>query len=355
MADPPVRVGILTFHWATNYGAVLQAYALQLVLRRAGFEAEVIDFVPYRVYLARAIGRLRRCQFGEFFKEYRIRRFVVRNVALSSNRYLTCRSLARLDSGYNAVIAGSDQIWNESLTLTGEKGPLLAYFLKSVSGHVKKIAYAASFGTESVSEKYCELVRPYIRAFDAVGVREDSGVRIIEAFGVDGTVVLDPTLLLVKEDYLTFGAQPLALGKLVTFILHQQDDQLLRSAEAAARSEFGNDILCLGMTAMRVEDWLSSLRGASLVLTNSYHAVIFCIQFHVPFIVVPASGYLSGMNGRMDTLLSTLGLAARILGTEDGVDIGEVLKAPIDWVSVEERLSIFRSRSIEFLLSALGR
>lgn len=355
MSDSPVRVGILTFHWATNYGAVLQAYALQLVLRRAGFEAEIIDFVPYRVYLAQAAGRLRARQYREFLKEYRIRRFLVKNAALSSHRYLTSRSLARLNSVYDAMIVGSDQIWNESMTLTGEKGPLLAYFLSSVRGRVKRIAYAASFGAESVSERYSEMVGPCVRGFDVVGVREESGKRIVEAFGVGCTVVVDPTLLLEREDYSRFRGHSSSLGKVVTFILHQQDDELLRSAEDAAASVYGSDIIRLGVASLAVEDWMSSLRSASFVVTNSYHAVIFCIQFNVPFIVVPASGGLSGMNDRMDTLLSTLGLAERILGTEDRVEIGDLVRAPIDWVSVGARLGVSRARSSEFLLSALGR
>lgn len=188
-----------------------------------------------------------------------------------------------------------------------------------------------------------------------MGVREESGRGIVEANGVACTGVLDPSPLLDREDYSESRDHSSYLGKTVTFILHQQDDELVRSAEEAAAFVLGSEVFRLGVALLTVQDLLNSLRSASFVVTNSYDAAIFCIQFNSRSIVVPDHGSLSGMSDRMDTLLSRLGIAERVLGTEDRDRNGEVLRAPIDWVSVEARSGVSRTRSTDFLLSALWR
>ena len=355
MSRVSLRVGILTFHWAANYGAVLQAYALQRVLGQAGFDTEIIDYVPYRVYLAQALHRIRSREFRVFLKEYRTRRFIRGYSAVSPRLIVTSRGVSRVGNRYDCVVVGSDQIWNENLTLTGEKGPLGAYFLDGVAAPTRRVAYAASLGAVAVSEKYAAFVGPLLLKFESLGVREASGARIVEGLGVRATLVLDPTLLLEREQFeplipSNIGASS---GKTVSYILHHQGDELLRTAELAVLSLGDGEIVRLERSALGVGDWLGVLRGAGFVITNSYHAVVFCIHFGVPFLVVPVSGAVSGMNDRMDTLLATVGLEGRMLRDTDCITARRVASSPIDWISVRDRMSAARSVSLDFLLASV--
>lgn len=355
MSRASLRVGILTFHWAANYGAVLQAYALQRVLGQAGFDAEIVDFVPYRVYLSQALHRLRSRELRVFLKEYRTRRFIHGHSVLSPRLIVTGRGVSRAGNRYDCVIVGSDQIWNENLTLTGEKGPLGAYFLDGVAASTRRVAYAASLGAVAVSEMYSDFVRPLLLRFDKVGVREASGVHIVEGLGVRATLVLDPTLLLEREHFESLIGSDIgaSTGKTVSYMLHHQGDELLRAAERAVLSLGDGEIVRLERSALGVGDWLGVLRGAGFVITNSYHAVVFCIQFSIPFLVVPVSGAVSGMNDRMDTLLGTVGLEARMLRDADYKTAHKIASSPIDWVSVRDRVSVARSASLDFLLASV--
>lgn len=353
MSGNRARVGILTFHWATNYGAVLQSYALQHVLRGRGISAEIIDFIPYRVYLAQTLQRFRRREYKEFIKEFKLQRFLRSQAGLSSKMYFSQRAVARTGRGYDAIVVGSDQIWNENLTMTGERGPLRAYFLHEEFGSIVRVAYAASFGASSVSSEYLDVVRPLVTQFDSVGVRENSGVKIVREMGIQGALLLDPALLLSRDDYLPFiGANHAGEGKLVTFILHQDASAALRIAEKSVASRFPGSVR-LEQSPVGVGDWLGTIASAGFVLTNSYHAVVFCVLFQVPFLVVPVGGGLAGMNDRMTTLLSNLGLQNRMLDDGEAECAAERAAAPIEWRSVAERLDCGRSRSLEFLDLAL--
>ena len=195
------KIGIITFHWAANYGAVLQAYALQQFLLKHGYDAEIIDYRPGRVLAIQTWCSIRNNDHALREKRRCIQKFRTKELVLSKKRFYFCRGLKKVFTNYSILISGSDQVWNESFALGAEGKPTLSYFLQGAPAKVKRLSYAASFGTEHVSDRYKVVTEKELRQFQAISVRENSGKKIIESYGLKAAVVCDPTQLVGKEDY----------------------------------------------------------------------------------------------------------------------------------------------------------
>ena len=139
----------------------------------------------------------------------------------------------------------------------------------------------------------------------------------------------------------------------MAFILHGQEDDLVRAGKLAVSKQWGGPIDSLEDASIDVRGWLRVLINSRFVITNSYHADIFCVHFNIPFLVLPVRGSVSGMNDRMDTLLSTLGLEERMLNDSELGGAIKLVSDSIDWISVAQRLDIARIDSLEFLLSGV--
>ena len=221
-------IGIMTFHWATNYGAVLQAYSLQQYLEKSGCVPEIIDYYPreYRQSLIRCFytkhPRKVFANIKNLRKEWRIEKF--RKMYLRRTRYYSTDSeLTSIKK--DVIICGSDQVWNPSFTMRGEKRPTLAYFLAFAGRDTKKIAYAASFGTETLDHEMREYINTSLHAFDKISVREKTGLQIIDSFGIDARVVCDPVFLNRREvfDQIANKATEKQTGGVFGYILHADD------------------------------------------------------------------------------------------------------------------------------------
>lgn len=345
----------MTFHWASNYGAILQAYALQQFLKRHGVETEIVDYVPFRVVFIRMLQRIRTRDASDFVREFRMRRFRRRYLDVSPRRYRRSSDLRGAAGAYDALVCGSDQIWNEWFTLNAEGGPTCAYFLDYAAEGVKKISYAASFGTDSLTEPMARVVGTELATFDAIGVREESGASIVAALDLKATVVADPTLLLSSEDYddLIGAHRTLDLHPLFTYILHNGQVAAHSVADHLASTYFNGQRL-YDREPISPLDWLSQLRHANYVLTNSFHGLVFSLVFERPFMVVAVEGAGESMNGRFRTLLKSVCLEERLLTSLDVQRVDTLYSQPIDWPKVRYALDSMRDASAEFLLGALG-
>jgi hypothetical protein len=194
------KIATITFHWATNYGAVLQSYALQKAIDRLGYENEIIDYVPARTDMLQKISKVIKRDVEFFKKERRIKKFRKNELAVSKKRYKTNKSLFACADEYSAIVAGSDQIWNPSFTMTAEGRPTLSYYL-NFAGSAKRVSYAASFGVTALCEDMQKVILPELEKFSSISVREQTGKNMLASMGISSTVVLDPTLLLKKKDY----------------------------------------------------------------------------------------------------------------------------------------------------------
>ncbi len=339
------RVGILTFHWATNYGAVLQAYALQKCLDAMEFDAEVINYRPYRVLLIQKITKWRDQDHQK--KECALRKFR-KCIKMSKKTVYTEKKLATVFPQYDFLIAGSDQIWNESFTLGAEGKPTLSYFFRNCPLWVKRISYAASFGTEKVSETYKTHVKSELEQFSTISVRENSGGDIVRGLGLEAEVVCDPTLLLPKEVYwdLTNHLQ-MNSPSVFSYVLHGNalTEEIAQYVKRWKQDKSQMD------EVYGLAEWLYCIQNADVVVTNSFHGVMLSIILNRPFVAVLMKG--SGMNDRILTVLASTGLENRAVGTNEEKVIDTVLETPIDWDQVNERLEELREHGKAFLSKAL--
>ena len=345
-----MKVGIITFHWAANYGAVLQTYALQKAIENTGSEAEIIDYMPenyarkwWKVLRSRSVHDAKK-KWMEYQKSRKISRDIAGKLKLSGH-YADANALRNNPPIYDLYITGSDQIWNEYFTLQGEGKITLSYFLDFVPKGKRKISYATSIGTTQLCEKYWENVLPLLAEYEKISVREQSAKAVLEEKGIQAVVLPDPTLLIAPEDYAClFKEMP---AKYVYYIL--QDNQ----HSAKILKNYINDKYARGnsvdLNKVSLAEWGGYIAGAECVLTNSYHGIIFSILNHRKFFAVLVEGELQGMNDRVITLLERLNLKDRIVKTVEELDIA--MKKNIDWEHVDCLLEAYRLEGMNYLKS----
>lgn len=350
-----MRIGILTFHWAANYGAVLQAFALQDYLRSEGHQVEIIDYRPARVVRGQILEWVVRGRQDLWRRELAIRRFRREALVVTAQEYRRSQDLWEEPDDFDVYICGSDQVWNEWFVRNAERTPTLTYYLDFVGRESRRVAYAASFGTERLSPLVSDLVQNELRAFSSIGVRETTGRVIVERLGMSAVVVVDPTLLLGRSVYddLISATSGQGIGGVFPYVLHEGQD------EAAAVLQCLGNLLGQDLAGQRrprgapsVSEWLARIRDAELVVTNSYHCVLFSIIFHTPFIALRVE--TGNMNDRLQTLLGALGLSDRIACDAECDTLRRMTEARIHWASVDSAVEQIRSGSVDFLRSALS-
>jgi len=350
-----MKIGIMTFHWATNYGAILQAYALQTYLSQHGHDTKIIDYLPY-AYEKKLI----RCfnikrpwwiphNILEYRKELRLNEFRSKYLKLSK-RYQAKEDLKNDPPAYDVYICGSDQIWNPYFTFSGEGKVTLNYFLDFGPDNVKRIAYAVSFGCTQYPEELVKFIAPILSKFDAVSVREKSGIQIVQKMGIDNVRLLpDPTLLLQAKDYeILLHQQQKAKRNYTFFYTLHAGQKTIKKIKQYFSHGLRRCIIDAGSQRMGIEDWLTFIKSSDFVVTNSFHGVVFSIIFRIPFIVVPVEGITAGMNDRIFTLLEKIGLQARILDSANENRINDIIVRTIDWENVETGIAAFRKEALMF-------
>lgn len=330
-----MRIGIITLPLHTNYGGILQAYALQTVLERMGHEVEILE-EPHeykRASLKRYIRRvLKKCigkrsviNYEGFMRKWQpkvaidIDEFINTYIHRRIVKYNTLR-----DGEYDAFIVGSDQVWRPSYNQHLEKA-----FLDFTEEwkDVKRIAYAASFGTDEweFTNGQTELCKKLVQKFDFVSVREDSAVALCkEKFGIEAKHVLDPTMLLTDTDYYKIiGDIKISDSPYIfSYLLDENKDKLSildtvskKLGLPVRKIKLDKDISKIPMSKLKsliypsVQKWLASFAQADFVVTDSFHGTVFSIIFNKPFVVLPNKG--RGV-ARFESLLKAVGLENRI-------------------------------------------
>lgn len=301
-----MKISILTFSKETNFGATLQCYALCKVLQGMGHNVDIIDIQlkSYSMSWYSAIMRLPMvwlfCQFRKQYLNIFTRHFNVENL---------CRNYPKSD----LYIVGSDQVWNPAIT---KRLDPLIYFFSFLPRGVRRISYAASFGTETWNyPNLTSQVKELIHQFDAVSVREESGVNICkDVFNVDATLVVDPTLFLSSYDKICGHYDNLReTNELVYFTFMKKKAEQKVIADFSEANNLQAVILRSNRPIPRfkwrpyitVAEWLNNIRYAKIIVTDSFHCMVFCIIFHKKFVAVPAK---KGRSTRQESLLRQLGL-----------------------------------------------
>lgn len=376
-----MRIGILTLPLHVNYGGILQAYALQTVLERMEHEVKVLSRdkkyrlspsfwlvkVPSRI-IRRALGQkvnvLSEFNYNRNLEQIRV------NIEPTVEQFVN-RDKRNLDeirkNDYDCIVVGSDQIWRpkyikDTLRSTTEN----AFLGFAENWDIKRVAYAASFGTDEweYTPEQTKKIAHLARMFNSVSVREESGVKLCkEHLGVDAIHVLDPTMLLCKEDYIKafkIEAEPKSEGTLMTYVLDFTDEKK-KLVERIAKDK-GLTPFTVGAKIddwkapieeriqPRLQTWLRGFYDAEFIVTDSFHACVFSIIFRKPFIVI--GNKARGMS-RFESLLSMFGLEKHLFSANDtqGINISSIEN--INWESVDRRLSALRKTSMDFLLNIL--
>lgn len=363
-----MKIGILTLPLHTNYGGILQAYALQTVLERMGHEVCLIEKrrKPLKLplwkaplsYGKRIVKNLTGHPFPIFYEQKinRERPIVRQNTEKFINKYIKRRIVDDYsdikETDFDAIVVGSDQIWRPKYFHDIE-----CAFLDFTEGwNIKRIAYAASFGTDEweYTPKQTKRCRELIKIFDSVSVRESSGVDLCRKYlGVDAVHVLDPTMLLSEDDYIQLfknAKTPKSNGTLLCYILDETQvtsDLIAKIAKEKNLVPFRVNSKVENKTAPLkeciqppVEQWLRGFYDAKFVVTDSFHACVFSILFNKPFIAIgnPIRG-----NSRFESLLFVFDLTNRLI--QNVVKYDNVLD-DIQWdtVNVARYLMVYNEK-----------
>lgn len=335
----------MTFHWATNYGAVLQAYAMQQYLVNQGHHVEIINYKPRRYdwIWFRTILRHPQTIVGQYMlwkRERSLSKFRANYLSCTS-RYYSSTELQKLSSAYDIIISGSDQILNPSFTHGGEGHPTSAYYLGFADNSTLRIGYAVSFGCLQYPVDVAKEASEWIQSFDAIGYREQSGHEILLQLCYYKTLTLvpDPTILYGKRLFEDLSLLPQRPKKQIcVYLLGNTRINCIKDIKYIHIDERHR--------AFSMEDWLSNILDSEGLITNSYHGMIMAIMLHTPFVTI--SKKQAGQNDRIMTVLTRLGLGSRIVDNDDE-HIYSTLYSPIAWDEVDAALTSFQKDGILFL------
>lgn len=351
-----MKIGIMTFHWATNHGALLQSFALQHFLSKELPDSQVliIDYYPQkyvpsfkRCFITKHIGAMIR-NLKNLKKEKKLAPF--RNKLSKTQRYFSANQLLENPIDFDLLITGSDQVWNEFFTMNGEGEKTGAYYL-NFNPDAIKISYAASFGLVELKKDMADYIKPYLKKFNAISVRENSGKEILNKIDISSTIVCDPTLLLFEKDYVDFCNTNINNQKFIAKCFLRENPKETKNILKKIKEKKHIATKVFDISGETMGNWLGGIREAEFVLTNSYHCVVFSLIFHKNFAVVLEKSNLSGMNDRFFTLLKLTGLENRIVSSEN--DIDAIINSEIDWKIVDKTLNDFSKSSKNFLLKNL--
>lgn len=342
-----MNIGIITFHWAINYGAILQSFCLQEFLRGQGHDVEIINYKPKQYDFSwvrflkhpNTLFNITRL-LTERRKEIKLVPFRDKKLNMTT-RFYSGKEIEKYAAKYDVIISGSDQILNRGFTLSGEEGkPTSTYYLGFAPQECKKIGYAVSFGCTDYSGKASVYASQWIHNFDSIGVRENTGLKILEKlnFSKKATLVPDPTILYGKQLYKDLGVSiPVQKQNYTCVYMLRYEISIGGNVKYIDEK---NDPVTL-------EEWLHLISSAERLITNSYHGMIMAILAHVPFVVLLEAGLGSGMNDRFYTLLSQLGLEDRIVRSLEEAKLR--MKQFIDYTSVDMRIIEYRKSGVNFL------
>lgn len=312
-----MRVGILTFQFAINYGAMLQAYALKRYLGQHEVDAELVPYYPekFRIqYSTSPIAggltikkRIKNLCFYPYRTKQIHKFYSFKGQYLYGDNVNESPNFASLAKRYDCMFFGSDQIWNTGISYDDP-----AYFGAGTS--VSKIAYAASFGTSSLNDSQRQFVKKYLPDFSSVSVRESNSKLLLHENGIESEVVCDPVFLLSAQEWRGMEEPVRKIHKkYVLLYMLSNDDKLLAEAKEYAQAH-SCDIYAIHptlelkqsgvemLTDVGPKEFLWLIDHAECVATNSFHAVSFGVIFKRHLLHIPSKK----SPGRTVSLLNSL-------------------------------------------------
>ena len=361
-----MNIGIITYHRSISYGAFLQTYALNRYLKGLGHDVKVIDYNPahrdnkvchwYKRFYGFHPQNLINIFHHRCFSDY-IRRYL----PLTDRSYRTLKELQDDPPPMDAYICGSDQIWNPTHIGSGFDP---SYFNCFGGPHIKRIAYAASFGSSHIPEKYNQALCDNVSGLDHLSAREKSACDLVTRItGRQCVHVLDPTLLI--SDYSELYKPERLIKKPYVLVFSLQDSALFQETLYTVKAASGLPFVFVGShyklwnyrgrcRFCTPGDWLNLYANAKAVITNSFHGTVFSLKFKKPFISVGITGKMRDRNIRMSELLEMVQLSERFVVEDTMVGNAKLITDNPDWINIEKCLSSMITHSVEFLSKSLA-
>lgn len=330
-----MRIGIVTY-WnsSDNYGQQLQCYALQRFLKDQGHDAFLIKYSSKEVYQS----AFKVHKFFEYIRHFSTylkyanqlwqRKLYAKSFDCSARKFSEFRDKYIRSSSHifdeetilsstpmaDAYICGSDQIWGSHDSV---------YYLSFAPKGSIKIAYAPSFGGQSeFDDTYAANLRTLLKDFSLITMRERSGVKTLEQLGISGAIqAIDPTLLLSRNDYIDLIDTTVEAKDVFVYLLGSPIVCSVKDIFHYIKHSFqsyhyvvsqGRNDVAKRSEELTIPQWIDGIRKSKLVITNSFHCVVFALMFHRPFIFIPLSGTFSRMNDRLYDILDICGLTSQI-------------------------------------------
>lgn len=384
------KVAIVSCYFMENYGSMLQAYATQKILDDLGIENETIcidglsneikkaklkyffnkileldvvknKFIVIKHKMCEKVNfhgfkdniRLRNRAFDEFSSTFKL-----------SNTYSSFNELSNECRKYTDVLVGSDQLWLPSNIAADY------YTLNWVPEDINKISYATSFGVSTLEDKFEKVAKKYLARINYLSVREQSGKSLIKKIsGLDAKIVCDPTLLFTGEDWMDIQKDKNIIAGKYIFCYFIGNNPEQRSFVKRLKQHTGYKIVALqhideyivsdekfadeAPYDINPGDFISLIRNAEYVCTDSFHGSVFSILNSKKFFAFRRfkQNRKVSTNSRLDSLFNLLGLEGRLLAGDESIE--ECLKKEVDYDIVHKKLEIFREESKKFLKEAL--
>lgn len=374
-----MRIGIMTF-WETqdNYGQLLQASALQFFLEDKGHEPFLIKYDKSHSVRKHKPGKLQKLKQINWAKLFDPRavlnklRAASTTVASIPTRhfddfksdfikvhprvYNSPQELKDFPPPADVYITGSDQVWN--YRYIGDCDP---FFLQFGPKSIKRLSYAASIGHRELPAHILAEYQRYLETLDAISVRETSGVDLCRQMGYEALLVPDPTLLISRDRWIEYSAEVPefhnATGKKILIYTignrsSEVKDEVINYVKAFPNCEIAHVSINKDFEGDKfpsIPEWLGYYKDADLVITNSYHGMIFSILFNNNFIALPTSGDKAGMNERPITLMEKMGLEDHLLYHFDPVKIKALISKKVNWNGVNQKIADWRKVADDFL------
>lgn len=370
------KIAILTQPLHVNFGGTLQAFALQKVLKHMGYDVETINYRSKEVSdfrkLLSAFKQILKCQNIFQFNSRQLKEIQAQHKKFISSYIDLSVEINNVDKlrayffnkKFDAVVVGSDQVWR------GDYSPRIeSYFLDFLyeDKSIKKISYAASFGSNewNFSQTLTKILTEYINDFDSVSVREESAVNLCkENLTVLADHVLDPTLLLNREDYINLfnDEKTENTGEIFSYILDEDENKnkLIQrvSNYMGGKKIFTkqplkkNKIFITNISKYQypsIESWLKSFYDADFIVTDSFHGTVFSIIFNKPFISIKNT---ERGNSRFESLLKIFELEDRLIDVNESC-VEDIIGKEINYAEINLKLIELREYSKAWLLNSL--
>lgn len=366
------KIGILTFHRALNYGALLQIYALQTAIKRMGADVQVIDYrnqVIENLYRYRSFSERKSIKEKvkyilqsrrEFTKRQIFEDFRQQALNLTPEIY-TSSQINAVEERFDYIITGSDQVWNPKAHRFDK-----SYLLDFVQDDKKTVSYAASFGISSLNEKYVPEYCRLLSRFPIISVRERTGAEIVcRQLGLSARVDVDPTFLLNESDWRSVYKGSEVVGDYILLYCFELTPGIKAIVEKLAKKT-GLEILHFGrflrnplnakiryMPCAGPFEFISAFLNARYIVTNSFHGTAFSINFNKKF-YLELLMQNEHVNSRLENIITMTGLESQYIDKNKNGDMENCLDNRIDWDRVNLIMNAAKEDSLQYLRNRLG-